>query len=195
MDGPPKDEESWNLPAIFPLSNLSAETELYQHEFYDELYIWFYIITIIMLHTVRKMSQQYLKHPFFLQECRAVGARMVVKLWRGGRLTGWWEFHPDKCSVIRITRKKAVCRYLYTLHGQILSEETNTKYLCVTKAVNMMWNIHIEQTATKGNMKLGFLKRNPKINNPDIKSRTLVLQDPGQTSSWLLQNSLGPTRS
>ena len=36
---------------------------------------------------------------------------------------------------------------------------------------------HIEQTAEKGNKKLGFLKRNLKINNPDIKShayKTLV---------------------
>ena len=26
-------------------------------------------------------------------------------------------FHPDKCSVIRITRKKTIHRYPYTLHG------------------------------------------------------------------------------
>ena len=36
----------------------------------------------------------------------------------------------------------------------------------------MMWNTHIEQTATKGNKKLGFLKRNHNINNPDIKPHT-----------------------
>ena len=79
-------------------------------------------------------------------------------------------FHPDKCSVNRITRKKTIYRYLYTLHGQILTEEINTKYVRVTIAENIMWNSHIEQTAAKGNKKLGFLKRNPKINNPDIKS-------------------------
>ena len=68
-------------------------------------------------------------------------------------------------------------RYLYTLHGQILAEEINTKYLWVTIADNMMWNTHIEQTVGKGNKKLGFLKRNLKISNPDIKShayKTLV---------------------
>ena len=68
-------------------------------------------------------------------------------------------------------------RYLYTLHGQILAEEINTKYLWVTIADNMMWNTHIEHTATKGNKKLCFLKRNLKINNPDIKChayKTLV---------------------
>ena len=36
----------------------------------------------------------------------------------------------------------------------------------------MMWNTHTEQTAVKGNKKLGFLKRNLKINNADIKGRT-----------------------
>ena len=36
----------------------------------------------------------------------------------------------------------------------------------------MTWNIHIEQAAAKGNKKSNFLKRNFKINNPDIKSCT-----------------------
>ena len=35
----------------------------------------------------------------------------------------------------------------------------------------MTWNAHIEQVAAKGNKKLGFLKRNLKVNNPEIKSR------------------------
>ena len=49
------------------------------------------------------------------------------------------DFHLDKCSVIRITRKKTMHRYmyLYTLHGQILAEETHTKYLGVTIVDNM----------------------------------------------------------
>ena len=34
----------------------------------------------------------------------------------------------------------------------------------------MMWNTHIKQIAANGNKKLGFLRRNFKINNPDIKS-------------------------
>ena len=36
----------------------------------------------------------------------------------------------------------------------------------------MTWNTHIEQTAANGNKKLGFLNRNLKFNNPDIKSCT-----------------------
>ena len=56
------------------------------------------------------------------------------------------EFHPDKCSVISITRKKTIQRYPCTLHGQILIEETNIKYLRVTIA-DMTWKTDIEQTA------------------------------------------------
>ena len=66
------------------------------------------------------------------------------------------ECYPDKCSVIRIARKKTIYRCPYTLHGQILAEETNIKYLRVTIADNMMWNSHIEQTAAKGNKRLAF---------------------------------------
>ena len=34
----------------------------------------------------------------------------------------------------------------------------------------MIWNINIQQTVAKRNKKLGFLKRNLKINNLDIKT-------------------------
>jgi len=34
-----------------------------------------------------------------------------VKLWQ-------MEFHPDKCEIISITRKKKHTKYPYTLHGQ-----------------------------------------------------------------------------
>ena len=72
--------------------------------------------------------------------------------------TDWlMEFYTDKCSVIRITKK--IQRHQYTLHGQILAEETNTKHITVIIADNTMWNTHIEQTAAKRNKKLGFLKK------------------------------------
>jgi len=35
------------------------------------------------------------------------------KLWQ-------MEFHPDKCEIISITRKKNPTKYPYTLHGQLL---------------------------------------------------------------------------
>ena len=68
-----------------------------------------------------------------------------VRLFADDTIIYWlMEFHPDKCSITRITRKKTIHRYPYTLHGQILIEDTNTKYLGVTTADNMMWNTHTE---------------------------------------------------
>ena len=69
----------------------------------------------------------------------------------------------------RNTRKKTIYRYPYTLHGQSLQKK-QTKYLWVTLADSMMRNTYTEQTAAKRNKKLGFLKRNLKINNADIKT-------------------------
>ena len=69
-----------------------------------------------------------------------------LEMWK----TDWlMEFHPDKCSVIRIIRKKKIHIYLYTLRGQILAEETNTKYLKVTIADKIMWNQepHLQDSA------------------------------------------------
>ena len=47
------------------------------------------------------------------------------------------EFHPDKYPIIRISRKKTIHRYPYTLHGHILAEVTHThKYLLVLKYIS-----------------------------------------------------------
>ena len=67
---------------------------------------------------------------------------------------------------------KIIHRCPYTLHGQVLAEQTTTKYLRVTISDNMTWNTSIKQTAAKVNKKLGFLNRNLEINNPDIKNLT-----------------------
>ena len=60
--------------------------------------------------------------------------------------------------------------YTHTSYMANSSQKKHRKYLRVTIADNT-WNNHIEQTAARGNTKLGFLKRNLKISNPDIKSR------------------------
>jgi len=46
------------------------------------------------------------------------------KLWQ-------MEFHPNKCEVISITRKKNPIKYPYTLHGQLLKHVDVVKYLGV----------------------------------------------------------------
>jgi hypothetical protein len=87
------------------------------------------------------------------------------------------EFHPDKCNVLRITKKKSTTNHDYILHGHILKPVPDTKYLGLTISDDLSWTKHIDKTSAKGNQKLGFLKRNLKIKNQDLKAqayKTLV---------------------
>ena len=81
------------------------------------------------------------------------------------------EFHPDKCQVIPITRKKTPQRNRYILNGHTLEITDSAKYLGVNINSNLSWNKHINSITTKANRTLGFLKRNVKISSPKIKSQ------------------------
>jgi len=88
------------------------------------------------------------------------------------RLVEWeksWqmEFHPDKCEVISITRKKNPVKYPSTLHVDVV------KYLGVKILHDLRWNDHIDYVTGKANYTLGFVRRNININinNPEVKER------------------------
>ena len=51
-----------------------------------------------------------------------------------GELEEDWqmEFHPDKCKVLTVTRKRNPVQYTYTLHGIELEKVTSSKYLGLT---------------------------------------------------------------
>ena len=62
------------------------------------------------------------------------------------RLANWeerWQmrFHPQKCNVIRITKKKTPVITNYHLHDYILEEVDSTKYLGVTIHKSFSWNM------------------------------------------------------
>ena len=75
----------------------------------------------------------------FVHECLSVSAvdgcnKLQEDL---KRLEDWereWlmEFHPAKCHVLRITKKKSKVTFPYTLHGHVLEEVQSAKYLGVT---------------------------------------------------------------
>ena len=72
------------------------------------------------------------------------------------RLEKWeedWqmEFHPAKCNVLRITRKKNRITFPYTLHGHVLEEVASAKYLGITMTNDMTWNEHVGKMASKAN--------------------------------------------
>ena len=73
------------------------------------------------------------------------------------------EFHPSKCNVLCITRKRSKIIHPYTLHGHAIEEVSSAKYLRVIISDDMTWNRHIDNIISKANSKLGFLKRNLKV--------------------------------
>ena len=78
-------------------------------------------------------------------------------------------FHPDKCNVLTITRKRKPIVKEYVLHGHTLESLKSAKYLGCTISSDLKWNEHIKNICTKANKTIGFLKRNLNINNTTIK--------------------------
>ena len=56
------------------------------------------------------------------------------------------------------------------LHGTVLESVPSAKYLGVTISDNLSWTPHIDSVSKKANQTLGFLKRNIKVYNKDLKS-------------------------
>ena len=87
------------------------------------------------------------------------------------------DFHPDKCSILRVHRKKDPLVHQYSLKGHTLASENHTKYLGVTISEDLTWTTHINNTVKKANSILGFLRRNLRVSNEQTKEaayKTLV---------------------
>ena len=77
----------------------------------------------------------------------------------------------------------------YLLHGYVLESVPSAKYLGVTISEDLKWTDHINDISKKANKTLGFLKRNIRIHNKDLKStsyKTLVRPQPTAQSMTLL---------
>ena len=92
------------------------------------------------------------------------------------------NFHPDKCSVLPITKSKNTCptHMTYTLHGHNLQEVSSTRYLGVTLQSDTWFSHHIDSMVTKANRTLAFLRRNLKIGSTQIYTD----QGPIYTKRW-----------
>ena len=80
------------------------------------------------------------------------------------------EFNPSKCEVLHITKSNTPIISKYVLHGEILKPSTNAKYLGVTIANNLNWNLHIENITNKANRTLRFIKRNIRVKHQGIRT-------------------------
>ena len=82
------------------------------------------------------------------------------------------SFHPGKCTtlpVISPMRMKKLLRPSYQLHNHILANVTSAKYLGVTIAQDLDWDLNVHNITTNANRTLGFLRRNLKVNNIRLK--------------------------
>ncbi|KAL8602911.1 hypothetical protein ACOMHN_062606 [Nucella lapillus] len=79
------------------------------------------------------------------------------------------EFHPQRCSTLRVSRKRDKTTPAYELHGQTIENVSPTKYLGVNIQENMQWEFHIDSITKKASKTLGFIRRNLKIGNKKTK--------------------------
>ena len=82
-----------------------------------------------------------------------------------------WDmlFHPGKCVVLPVTRRKRLLHPEYHLHGHKLEVVKSVKYLGVTLSSDLSWNEHISNVCSRANKTLGFMRRNLKISSRRIK--------------------------
>jgi len=81
------------------------------------------------------------------------------------------EFNPDKCEVLRITRKRKPVVFPYTLHDKELKSTDTAKYLGVTLTKDLNWSEHINNISRKANNSLKFIKRNVQTTNKKVKEK------------------------
>ena len=118
------------------------------------------------------------------------------------------SFHPDKCNVLRVTKKRTPLNSTYKLKGQELAELSTSKYLGFDLSSNLDWKEHIDRTVKKANSVLGFLRRNLRINNRETKSSayvtlvrphleycasiwSLIQTNPSRNWRWFKEDQLG----
>ena len=62
------------------------------------------------------------------------------------------KFHPDKCTVVRIsTNRKQILKTNYEIHGHTLEVVDSSKYLGVTISGDLAWKKHIDHTVNHRN--------------------------------------------
>lgn len=70
------------------------------------------------------------------------------------------QFNPNKCFVMRVTRKSHPIIFDYKLMGHTLESASHYPYLGVELSSSLDWSHHIDMKTNKANRTLGFLKRN-----------------------------------
>ena len=81
------------------------------------------------------------------------------------------ELNTQKCQVITVSRKRNNIQHQYSLNNTPLTAVSSSKYLGITITTDLKWNQHINNICQKANNTLAFLRRNLRINSPDLKAK------------------------
>ena len=81
------------------------------------------------------------------------------------------EFHPQKCQVLTISKKKHPIKYDYKLNNHLLEHVDSAKYLGCTISSELNWRQHINSISAKANKTISFLRRNLNISSTAIKQQ------------------------
>ena len=81
------------------------------------------------------------------------------------------QFHPQKCTVIRINpNKRRLIITSYQIHGHTPEVVDSCKYLGVTISEDLTWRKHIDDTVNKANKTIGFVRRHLNDCSASVKS-------------------------
>ena len=61
------------------------------------------------------------------------------------------NFHPEKCQLLRVTKKHIISKFDYTIHGVRMENVKCAKYLGVTISNDLSWTPHITEICKKAN--------------------------------------------
>ena len=88
-----------------------------------------------------------------------------------------WElnFHPSKCQVILVTRKRNPFNFDYFMNNTRLSSVKSIKDLGIEISSKLDWNTHINNVVKKCNRKLGLIKHTVGFNAPVNVTKALYL--------------------
>ena len=88
-----------------------------------------------------------------------------------------WElnFHPSKCQVISVTRKRNPFNFDYFMNNTRLGSVKSIKDLGIEISSKLDWNTHINNVVKKCNRKLGLIKRTVGFNAPVNVTKALYL--------------------
>ena len=81
------------------------------------------------------------------------------------------EFHPDKCQLLRVTKKRSPSKFTYKIHNTDIEDTSNAKYLGININNKLSWNKQIDNICKKGNNTINFIHRNFKECSPSVKDR------------------------